>query len=70
MGKARLAKIELSETKRVKKSTNKKTPTQHKAVHGDIPTTKPNKVATPLPPLNCAQTGYICPNTAHNPNPI
>ena len=50
MGKAILASIELSETNRVRKSTNKKTPEQDKAVQGEIPNTKPNKVATPLPP--------------------
>ena len=59
MGKAMLAKMELKETKRVRYKTNRNTPTQETAVQGDIPKTIPNKVATPLPPLNSAQIGKI-----------
>ena len=51
-GNARLAKIELSDTKRVRNNTSEKTPIQHKAVHGEMPSTSPNNVATPFPPLN------------------
>lgn len=65
-----LARMELNETNLVRKKTSKKTPTQPRAVHGDIATIKPSKVATPFPPLKSAQIGNICPNTAANPNPI
>ena len=68
-GKAKLAKIELSETKRVKYNTSRKTPPQLKAVHGETAMINPNNVATPFPPLNSAQTGKICPSTAASPRP-
>ena len=70
MGKATLAKIELKETKRVRYNTRINTPTQHNAVHGEMPSTNPNNVATPLPPLKSAQIGNICPSTAARPRPI
>ena len=66
-GKAILAIIELNETNLVRNKTSKKTPEQDKAVHGEIPNTNPNKVATPLPPRKSAQIGKICPNTAAKP---
>ena len=69
-GNARLAKMELKDTNLVRNNTIKKTPTQPKAVQGEIAIINPNKVATPLPPLNSAQMGKICPKTAANPNPI
>jgi len=69
-GNARLAKIELSETKRVRYNTSIKTPPQLKAVHGETAIINPNKVATPFPPLNSAQIGKMWPITAASPNPI
>lgn len=69
-GKAKLAKIELNETNRVKYKTKEKTPTQPNAVQGEIPRIKPKRVATPLPPLKSAQIGKICPTTAAKPKPI
>ena len=69
IGKAILASIELSETNLVRYKTKAKIPTHEMAVHGDIPRTIPNKVATPLPPLKSAQMGKICPNTAAMPKP-
>ncbi len=69
-GNAKLAKIELRDTKRVRKRTKRKTPEQLRAVQGDTAMINPKSVATPLPPLNSAQMGKICPKTAANPNPI
>lgn len=65
-----LARIELSETNLVRNKTIKKTPTQPKAVKGEIAIISPKRVATPFPPLKSAQTGNICPKTAAKPNPI
>ena len=65
-----LAKMELSDTNLVRNNTSRKTPEQDNAVQGDIPSTSPNKVATPLPPLKSAQIGKICPNTAARPREI
>ena len=59
IGKAKLASIELKETKRVRKSTIKNIPTQPRAVHGEIAMIRPKSVATPLPPRNSAQMGNI-----------
>ena len=69
-GNARLAKMELKDTNLVRNNTIKNTPTQPKAVQGEIAIISPNNVATPFPPLNSAQMGKICPKTAANPNPI
>jgi len=65
-----LAIIELSDTNLVRNNTSRNTPEHDNAVHGEIPSTRPNKVATPLPPLKSAQIGKICPNTAAQPNAI
>ena len=65
-----LARIELKETNLVRKSTSKKTPEQDKAVQGEMPNTKPNKVATPFPQRNSAHIGNIFPNTAAKPKHI
>ena len=54
-GNAKLAKIELRDTKRVRKRTKRKTPEQLSAVQGDTAMINPKSVATPLPPLNSAQ---------------
>jgi hypothetical protein len=56
-GNARLARMELSDTKRVRNNTIRKITTHPKAVHGEIPKIRPNKVATPFPPRNSAQIG-------------
>ena len=37
---------------------------------GDKANTTPNSVATPLPPLNFAKTGNMCPVTANSPKII
>ena len=62
--------IELRETNLVKNRTIKKTPTHPNAVQGEIAIINPSNVATPLPPLNYAQLGKICPKTAAKPSPI
>ena len=52
MGNDKPAKIELRETYRVRNKTKRKTPTQLAAITGWMANIIPNRVATPLPPLN------------------
>ena len=48
-----------SETKRLMKSVTRKMRSDKQVATGKIQITIPNKVATPLPPLNPAKTGKI-----------
>lgn len=48
-------------------NTTKNIPNAPKAAWKCKAKTKPNKVAIPLPPLNPAKTGKICPMTAAKP---
>ena len=62
--KTTAALIDPKETYCVEIKTAKKTSRQIAAAKGCKPTITPNEVATPFPPLNPANTGNTCPNTA------
>ena len=49
------------ETYRKAKNTIRKISKEIPAENGFNPMMIPSAVATPLPPLNCAKTGYTCP---------
>lgn len=69
IGKEIPAIIEDKETMRLKTKTTKKITNDSEHAKGKIQTTIPRIVATPLPPLNPAKTGKICPISAATPKP-
>ena len=69
IGKDIPAIIDDNDTIRLEIKTTKKTMSDNEQAKGKIHTTIPNIVATPLPPLNPAKTGKICPIKAATPNP-
>jgi hypothetical protein len=68
-GKAIPADMEESETMRLLNNTIKNTSKDKEEATGRMQITIPKIVATPLPPLNPAKTGKICPNKAATPRP-
>ena len=70
IGKDNPADMEERETYRVEKRTTIKTTNAKPAILGSMAKATPNRVATPLPPLNPAKTGKIWPITAATPRAI
>ena len=64
------AMIEPKDTYRKINNTSMNTPKANKAAKGCSANTMPSKLATPLPPLNEANTGSVCPSTTHTPSKI